>query len=76
MSKLSQLKVGTRVRLWPKDTYPKYGIVREINPDYILVELTEKDPQDYCRYQIGDRIKLSAKGLLVLNEQAFKDKYC
>ncbi|PHJ38798.1 hypothetical protein P378_07330 [Desulforamulus profundi] len=73
---MPQLKVGSRVHLWPMDTYPKYGIVREINASYILVELTEKDPRDYCRYQIGDRIKLPAKGLLVLNEQEFKDKYC
>lgn len=73
---MSRLQVGSRIRLWPKDTYPKYGIVREIHVDYILVELTEMDPRDYCRYQIGDRIKLPAKSLLVLNEQEFKDKYC
>ncbi|MEW6697128.1 MAG: hypothetical protein ACOY35_14100 [Bacillota bacterium] len=73
---MSQLQVGSRIRLWPKDTYAKYGVVREINANFILVELTEKDPRDYCRYQIGDRIKLPARGLQVLNEQEFKDKYC
>ncbi|GAB6158866.1 hypothetical protein JCM39194_20660 [Desulfotomaculum varum] len=73
---MTGLKPGVRVRLWPKDTYPKYGIVREITADYIVVQLTEKHPRDYCRYQVGDLIKLPAKGMLVLSEQAFKDKYC
>ncbi|SHK24248.1 hypothetical protein [Desulforamulus aeronauticus] len=73
---MSQLRVGSRLRLWPKDTYAKYGIVREINANYILVELTEKDPRDHCRHQVGDIIKLPSRGLQVLNEKEFKERYC
>ncbi|AEF95190.1 hypothetical protein Desca_2355 [Desulfotomaculum nigrificans CO-1-SRB] len=73
---MGKLQVGTRVRLWPKDTYAKYGVVRSVTDRDIIIEITEIDPRDHCRYRIGDKIKLSASRLSVLSEQEFKDRYC
>ncbi|MBM7856191.1 hypothetical protein JOC37_002624 [Desulfohalotomaculum tongense] len=47
------VKVGDRLQLWPKDKYPKYGIVRETSSRGVVVEITEVDPRDYTRYKPG-----------------------
>ncbi|MCD5406352.1 MAG: hypothetical protein LRZ99_01505 [Desulfotomaculum sp.] len=50
------LKVGDRLQLWPKDTYPKYGVVKKITRREVTVEITGVDIRDFTRYQPGHQI--------------------
>lgn len=51
------LKPGTRVRLWPADTYAKYAVVREINNYTVTFEITEVELGE-SHYRPGHRITL------------------
>lgn len=73
---MSKLKVGSRIRLWPKDTYAKFGVVKSITGNQVIVEITEKDPRDPTRYKIGDIINFPLNRLIVFNEQEYRGKYC
>ena len=50
------IKVGDRLQLWPKDTYPKYGVVKEITLKGVTVEITDVDTRDFTRYKPGHKI--------------------
>ncbi|MFZ5651662.1 MAG: hypothetical protein ACOY4I_12505 [Bacillota bacterium] len=51
------LKPGTRVRLWPADTYAKYAVVREMNHYTVTFEITGVEPGE-PHYRPGQRITL------------------
>lgn len=48
---------GTRVQLWPKDTYYKYGVVVAIDRQYITFKITMVQPGEK-HYRVGDIVKI------------------
>ncbi|MCD5405769.1 MAG: hypothetical protein LRZ91_04630 [Desulfotomaculum sp.] len=57
MFEYKNVKVGDKLKLWPKDTYPKYGVVTEVTPFGVTVEITEVDERDFTRYKPGQVLK-------------------
>lgn len=55
--KRESLKVGTRVQLWPGDTYPKFAKVVEADPFFVTFQITEVHPQEPF-YRPGFRVCL------------------
>lgn len=55
--KYSWLEPGSRVRLWPGDTYAKYAVVREVSRFTVTFEITGVDPGEPF-YRAGHRITL------------------
>ncbi len=51
------LKPGVGVRLWPGDTYAKYGVVREVGRHTVTFEITRVDSGEPF-YKPGHRITL------------------
>ena len=51
------LKPGTKVRLWPEDTFAKYAVVTEINNYTVTFEIVEVEPGDPY-YRPGHRVTL------------------
>ena len=51
------LRKGDKVRLWPKDTHAKYGVVRDINAYSVTFEITKVDSGEN-HYKVGDIITL------------------
>ena len=52
------VKIGSKIQLWPGDTYPKYGIVRKITALGLTVELTNVHPKDPSGYKTGEMVDL------------------
>ncbi len=48
---------GDRVQLWPKDTFGKYAIVREVAEHSVTFEITWVESGEKF-YKIGDKITL------------------
>ncbi len=48
---------GTRVLLWPEDTYQKYAVVRKVDRHYVVFEITMVHPGEK-HYRVGDVIKI------------------
>ncbi|MFZ5644471.1 MAG: hypothetical protein ACOY46_12855 [Bacillota bacterium] len=51
------LKPGTKVRLWPEDSYAKYAVVKEINNFTVTFEIVEVEPGE-PHYRVGHRVIL------------------
>ena len=54
----NSIKVGSKIQLWPGDTYPKRGIVRKISRLGLTVELTYVHPKDPNGFKTGDMVNL------------------
>ncbi|KJS12453.1 MAG: hypothetical protein JL56_08460 [Desulfotomaculum sp. BICA1-6] len=48
---------GTKVQLWPKDTYYKYGVVVTVDRQHVTFKITMVEPGEkhYCE---GDIVKI------------------
>ncbi len=51
------LNKGDKVQLWPKDTYAKFAVVREITANSVTFEITWVEPGEK-HYKAGDLITL------------------
>lgn len=51
------LEVGTKVQLWPGDTYPKYARVVEMDQYTVTFQITEVHPQEPF-YRPGLKVRL------------------
>lgn len=59
------LKPGTRVHLWPWDTYAKYGVVRKADRFKVIIEITRIDPGE-AYYRPGDVVVLPRDHIIVI----------
>ena len=64
----NSIRVGSKIQLWPGDTYPKHGIVRKISGLGLTVELTNVHPKDPNGYKTGDLVNLQWSNVRVYFE--------
>lgn len=55
---------GTRVQLWPKDTFFKYGVVTAVDTHYVTFKITLVHPGEK-HYREGDIVKIHKSMLYV-----------
>jgi hypothetical protein len=58
------LNKGDKVQLWPKDTYAKFAVVREITMHSVTFEITWVEPGEK-HYQVGDLITLPRSQIIL-----------
>lgn len=51
--------LNKEVQIYPGDTYSKFGIVRDINENGVVFEITRADSHAYQYNKVGDTIFIS-----------------
>lgn len=65
----NNIKIGDKIKLWPKDTYPKYGIITGITPFAVTIKITDVDERDFTRYKPGYIVKFPWSHFKVITDK-------
>ena len=63
---------GTRVQLWPKDRYYKYGVVVTLDRQHVTFRITMVEPGEK-HYREGDMVKIPRRMLHVCSRFEIRD---